>query len=141
VSDNRYILDVVEFGYKIPFKEIPQNTFLRNNRSARDNPEFVKAEIQNLLKKGVISEVPEKPHVINPLTVAFNRNGKPRLVLDCRHINPCLHLFKVKFEDIKIAEKLFELSSYVFTFDLKSAYHHRHIPGTHHLSGIPLGRK
>jgi hypothetical protein len=45
-------------------------------------------------------------------------------------------LFKVKFEDIKIAEKLFELSSYVFTFDLKSAYHHIDIPGSHHLSGI-----
>jgi hypothetical protein len=51
VSDNRYILDAVEFGYKIPFKEIPQYTFLRNNRSTRDNPEFVKAEIQNLLKR------------------------------------------------------------------------------------------
>ena len=45
-------------------------------------------------------------------------------MLDCRHMNPCLHLFKVKFEDIKVAESIFQPSSYVFTFDLKSAYHH-----------------
>lgn len=66
----------------------------------------------------------EKPHVVNPLTVAYSRAGKPRLVLDCRHINPCLHLFKVKFEDIRVAERLFDINSYIFTFDLKSAYHH-----------------
>ena len=66
----------------------------------------------------------EKPHVVNPLTVAYSRAGKPWLVLDCRHINPCLHLFKVKFEDIRVAERLFDRNSYIFTFDLKSAYHH-----------------
>ena len=77
-----------------------------------------------MLKKGVVSQVKEKPNVVNPLTVAYSRASKPRLVLDCRHIKPCLHLFKVKFEDIRVAERLFDINSYIFTFDLKSPYHH-----------------
>lgn len=131
VSDDTYILDTVKNGYKIPFKVLPEVACIGNNKSARDNPEFVVSEINSLLRKRVISEVNKKPHIVNPLTVAYSRTGKPRLVLDCRHINPCLHLFKVKFEDIKVAECLFDVNSYIFTFDLKSAYHHIDIFSEH----------
>ena len=124
ITDDVYILNVIRFGYKLPFKVIPEQVFLKNNKSARENPDFVSKEISSLLQKGVISEVCEQPHVVNPLTVAYNRSGKPRLVLDCRHINPCLHLFKIKFDDINIAQNLFDKGTFVFTFDLKGAYHH-----------------
>ena len=42
---NTYILNVVEHGYKIPFKESPPFQKSKNNKSARDNPEFVSKEI------------------------------------------------------------------------------------------------
>jgi hypothetical protein len=45
--------------------------------------------------------------VVNPLTVAKNRN-KLRLVLDCRHINPHLHKFKLKYEDATEVSHMFE---------------------------------
>ncbi|XP_052251470.1 uncharacterized protein LOC127858378 [Dreissena polymorpha] len=102
ITDDVYILDVIRLGYKLPFKVIPEQVFLKNNKSARENPDFVSKEINSLLQKGVISEVCQQPYAVNPLTVAYNRSGKPRLVLDCRHINPCLHLFKIKFDDINI---------------------------------------
>lgn len=35
-----------------------------------------------------MSKVDSAPAVVNPLTVACGKGGKPRLVLDCRHINP-----------------------------------------------------
>lgn len=56
---------------------------LKNDKSARDNPTFVEKEIESL-NKGVITEFPEKP-LVNPRTVAYEKSGKPRLVLDCRH--------------------------------------------------------
>ena len=123
-TDSRYILDVVQNGYRLPLKAIPESAVLKNNKTARDNPIFVEQEIGNLLKKGIVSECQEIPHVVNPLTVAYNRKGKPRLVLDARHLNDKLHQFKIKFEDVKIAETLFEENSFLFTFDLKGAYHH-----------------
>ena len=131
VSENSYILDVVENGYRLPFKQIPPSVCLKNNKSARRNPDFVTTEIDILLKKGVISIAEKMPVVVNPLTVAYNKAGKPRLVLDCRHVNQYIHVFKMKFEDIRVAFGLFVSGIYVFTYDLKSAYHHIDISEMH----------
>ena len=70
---------MVTNGYKLPFKVVPESAELKNNKSARSNPSFVETEIVSLVKKGVMSEVLEKPHVVNPLTVTYSRKGKPRL--------------------------------------------------------------
>ena len=71
-----------------------------------------------------ISVVESQPWVVNPLTVSTRDDGKRRLVLDLRHVNP--HLFKYKFqcEDITTAQDLLGEGYYLYTFDIKSAYHH-----------------
>ncbi|XP_021341945.1 uncharacterized protein LOC110442586 [Mizuhopecten yessoensis] len=125
------VLSIIESGYKLPFREIPPSVVLSNNKTARDNPDFVKAEIEKLLRLGCVTEVPLCPAVVNPLTVAFNKTGKPRLVLDCRHINPYLHKFKFKYDDAKVAREVLQTGDYLFTFDLKSAYHHIEIFSEH----------
>ena len=130
-TDSQYIHSVIEHGYKLLFKKIPDSVILKNNKSARDNMAFVMEEIQMLIEKRVISEVQSTPYVVNPLTVAYNRNGKPRLVLGCRHVNDYLHQFKVKYEDISVAETLFDNNTFMYTFDLKGAYHHIDIFSEH----------
>ena len=117
----------MEQGYSIPFKEIPGKQINNNNKSARDNKNFVSEEVEKLLKNGCISQVSERPHVINPLTVAYGKSGKPRMVLDCRCINPHLVNIKYKYEDIKTAREMFEPCTYLFKFDIRSAYHHINI--------------
>ncbi|VDH99043.1 Hypothetical predicted protein [Mytilus galloprovincialis] len=112
IDTSMYILSVIEKGYGIPFKVMPDNVILRNNKSARDNGEFVIGEILKLTEKGCISEVNDIPFVVNPLTVAFSRSKKPRLVLDCRHINECIHQFRFKFEDGTVARELFEKGNF-----------------------------
>jgi hypothetical protein len=72
IGANDFIVDVIENGYQIPFLTLPNQIELDNNKSARDNPDFVTDEINKLLEKGCISLVTDKPHVINPLTVANN---------------------------------------------------------------------
>ncbi|MES9972159.1 MAG: reverse transcriptase domain-containing protein, partial [Candidatus Thiodiazotropha sp.] len=120
---DRYIKDIIVNGYKLPFKDLPSTAILSNNKSARENPSFVYSEIQSLLSLGCITEVNRVPFVVNPLTVAYGKSGKPRLVLDCRHINPHLIKFKHKYEDVSVARELFRNHEYLFTYDLKSAYH------------------
>ena len=121
---SRYILSILQGGYRIPFKQLPESVFLKNNKSARDNPSFVGSEIQSLLDKRCIVKVSERVFVVNPLTVACNKHGKPRLVLDCRHINHLLCAYKFKYEDVSVVRQLFREGDYAFVFDLKSAYHH-----------------
>lgn len=80
VKSDGYIIDMVRHGYKLPFCQVPQNTILPNNASARQNPDFVDKEIVKLSVLGCVSRLDQ----VNPLTVAFSRFVKPRLVLDCR---------------------------------------------------------
>lgn len=61
--------------------------------------------------------------MVNPLTVAGNKS-KQRLVLDARHVNPHLFKHKHKYEDASTSRELFQMGDYLFSFDLKSAYHH-----------------
>ena len=58
---------------------------------------------------------------VNPLTVAFSNSSKPRLVLDCRHINPHLHQYRFKYGDGKVAREMFDVGDFIFSYDLKSA--------------------
>lgn len=124
VGANAYIMRVTSEGYTVPFRDLPPSKVMKNNKSARDNISFVKTEVANLLKKGCILEVRDQPYVVNPLTVAYGKTGKPRLVLDCRHIYQYLIQFKFKYEDVHTAKVMFDVGSFLFSFDLKGAYHH-----------------
>ncbi|VDI38391.1 Hypothetical predicted protein [Mytilus galloprovincialis] len=122
IGANETVIDIIEHEYKIPFHTEPSEVFLNNNKSFLENSDFVENEILKLIELGCIKEFPCKPKVVNPLTVANNKN-KLRLVLDCRHINPYLHKFRFKYEDASVASQLFKKGDYCFT-DLRSAYHH-----------------
>ena len=64
------------------------------------------------------------PDIVNPLSVSVQSSGKKRLILDLRHIN--IHLYKQKFrcEDLHTIKNVFAKDFFVFSFDLKSGYHH-----------------
>ena len=66
-----------------------------NNRSPRDNKEFVTSDILKLLELGCIREVNRSEvHTINFLSVADN-NKKLRLILDLRYISQHLRVPKL----------------------------------------------
>ena len=69
--------------------------------------------------------------MVNPLTVADN-GKKKRLVLDLRHINKCLVVDRIKFDDWKVALQYANVNDYMFSFDLKSGYHHIDIHNDYH---------
>ncbi|VDI24508.1 Hypothetical predicted protein [Mytilus galloprovincialis] len=120
ICANETVIDIIEHGYKIPFHTEPSEVFLNNNKSSLENSDFVENEILKLIELGCIKEFSCKPKVVNPLTVANNKN-KLRLVLDCRHINPHLHKFRFKYEDASVASQMFKKGDYCFTYDLRSA--------------------
>ena len=83
----RFILDVIEFGYKLPFFQIPPPFFAVNNSSALSESAFVDSVINDLIVQGCVTEVFEAPVIINPLSVSVQKSGKKRLILDLRHVN------------------------------------------------------
>jgi hypothetical protein len=75
--------------------------------------------------------VDKQPLCVNPLSVSVQQNGKKRLILDLRHVNKCLLKQKVKYEDWKVALAYFAKDAYMFSFNLKSGYHHVEISEQH----------
>ena len=92
--------------------------------TAIKHAQFVSDAIQELSDTGRIVSCLEPPKVISPLSVSIQFNGKKRLILDLRHVNTFLRKAHVKYEDWKIALSYFERGAYMFSFDLKSGYHH-----------------
>ena len=83
----RFILDTIEFGYKLPLLQIPPPFVATNNNSALQESEFVESAISELLSLECITEVFAAPAGINPLSVSIQKSGKKRLILDLRHVN------------------------------------------------------
>ena len=119
-----FILDIISDGYKIPFITTPPSVHLKNNGSASEHSDFVNDAILELLQDNRIEELTTPPEIINPLAVSVQSSGKKRLILDLRHIN--LHVFKQKFkcEGLHTIRDIFSEDYFVFSFDLKSGYHH-----------------
>ena len=56
--------------------------------------------------------------------LSIQKSGKKRLILDLRYINKFLWKDKIKFDDWKVAFSYLEKGNFMFSFDLKSGYHH-----------------
>ena len=117
-----YVLNIIKYGYKIPFTSIPPPTVEKNNASALRNADFVETELQKLLADGRILRTRVPPHTVNPLSVS--EGTKSRLVLDLRNINPYVILKQFKYENLKTLADLFEKNYHFASFDLKNGYHH-----------------
>ena len=124
IGANDFVLSIIEQGYKLPLLSTPPSIALHNNKSALEHQEFVTDAISELVNKGLALKVIEIPTVVNPLSVAVQKSGKLRLILDLRYVN--MHIWKtfIKFEDWKVAFSYLSNNDYMFSFDLKSGYHH-----------------
>lgn len=74
----QFILDVFEFGYKVPLLQIPTPFTTRNNSSALEQSAFVQnaININDLIGQGCVTDVFEQPIIINPLSPSIQKSGK-----------------------------------------------------------------
>jgi len=124
IGASKFILNTLKHGYVIPFICTPPPMKFKNNKSAIENNVFVDEAVSELINNGCIQEVPFQPFVVNPLSVAIQKSGKKRLILDLSELNVYVAKNKIKFEDWKVALQFFERDCYMFKFDLTSGYFH-----------------
>ena len=87
VGASEFVLDIIQNGYKILFRESPFPYSIENRSSALHRRAFVQGAISELLTRGCIREVPVSPQFCNPLHVAVQSSGKLGLILDLSHLN------------------------------------------------------
>ena len=116
----------------MPLLEIPPPFVAKNNMSAVQDSAFVESAISELLSLEFIAEVFSASSSVKPIIRFHSEVGKKRLILDLRHVNQYRYLFKSKFryEDMSIAREVLDTGDFMFSFALKSGYHHVEIfPG------------
>ena len=119
-----WIISCIKEGYKLPLRSIPDPYIRPNQASALANKEFITQAISEMVQNRCVVKVANQPHVCSPLSVVSNSVGKQRLVINLRYLNGYLWKDKFKYEDMRIAMLLFQQGDYMFSFDLKSGYHH-----------------
>ena len=129
---SKFVLNVIQNGYMLPFILTPPPCYLSNNKSSLAHPEFVQGEISKLLQNKCIVEHQNPTYCTNSLTVADNKK-KLRLVLDLRHVNPYLKTKSFRYDDLSILSKIVSENDYMTTFDLTSGYHHVDIYPQHQM--------
>ena len=126
-----FILGIIESGYVLPLKSEPTPFSRANQMSALTHAEFVQESINELVARGCIREVAEPPYICSPLSVVVGGTEKKRLVVNLRHLNKFLWKQSFKYEDLRVAMLLFQKGDFLFSFDLKSGYHHVDIAEIH----------
>ena len=69
------VLDVIDYGHKLPLLQIPPSFTARNNSSALEQPVFVESAINDLVINGCVTEA---PIIVNPLSLSIQKSGKKR---------------------------------------------------------------
>jgi len=76
IGANEFALSTVREVYIIPFIKSPCRMFLKNNKSAIINCDFVDKSVSELLASGCVKELPFTSFIASPLSVATNKAGK-----------------------------------------------------------------
>ena len=114
---------VITEGYKLPFKSLPPPSWEGNNRSAKEDMPFVRAEMERLEKLGCISRVEEQPYLVLLLSSVFSK--KKRIVIDAsRALNPFLHHCQVRLQDHREISQFVKNGDWFTVSDLDSGYWH-----------------
>ena len=115
------VMDWAQNGYRVPLTSWPlHHLSARNNKSARDRPDFVTSQVAELLASGVLREAKTRPLIINPFSAVYS--NKWRLVFDCRLLNELVFKRKVKLDDLREIPHIVDKNDFGFTVDLKSGY-------------------
>ena len=126
------IIECIREGYKLPLLSLPEPFTRSNHKSALQNKEFVNQAISDLTNNRCVVRIENTPPPIcSPLSVVVNDSGKKWLVIDLRHLNQYSLKDSFKYEDLRTAMLLFQKEDYLFSFDLKSGYHHVDIHRQH----------
>jgi hypothetical protein len=141
-----YVWRILEEGYKIPVKRTAEEKATRyrekNNKSARDNMDFVWQEVKRLVKSGQVIKVKEAPQIVNPLSVAYNINAdgtyKARLVTDLsRWVNKFVIPDRYRMARLQNTLAQSSKGDYQNVFDITKAYHHIRLhPESYNLVGF-----
>ena len=123
ITTDTEVLETVSGMYIDNSSELPNGNIYQYNFSSEET-NFVREEIQNLLKKQVIVEVShEEGEFISPIFVRKKADGGYRLILNLKVLNKTVVYKKFKMETISSILLMVRPNMYMAKLDIKDAYY------------------
>ena len=119
-----YIIDWINNGVRIPFKDKPNKCFYSNRIQSKVQASFVDSQIEKLVKEKSLCEVSQKPHCVLALQCVPKKNGKQHLVVDCRPVNVSNNTPSFTQEGLKAVTELIEPYDQLLLVDVENGFHH-----------------
>ena len=102
--------------------EIPNPFEIRNNKFSKKEYEFLRTEIQSLLKLGALEKCSVKPAYLSPIKCVPKKKNKFRLVADLSHFNDFVETAKFQYETNNSVSEIIEPNDYMINYDLKNGF-------------------
>ena len=120
-----YVLDWIEQGVPITFKDQPPHNFeLPNPHWKLKEFNFLQSEISKLLTEGAIEKCTEKPHCISPIKAVPKKSGDFRIIIDLHQLNGFTVTPKFQYDSFSKISDTLEVNDQFVTFDLKNGFLH-----------------
>ena len=126
----RDVMNMLKNKVGLKVKGLDNHYWEDNNKSAKQESEFIKKKVGEYVSQGVVEVCKTPPRYINPLSVVkkliYKSNTiKKRLVIDVsRNLNLLVDKIPSKPDELSHAEQMFEKDMWAATLDLKGMYHH-----------------
>ena len=117
------VLDIVK-GYRLRFKARPHQFYHPiTNPKSRNEFQDIKQEVNSLLSKGAIQQIPNSQvKFVSPLFTFPKKSGGLRPVINLKPLNQFLHLQTFKMEGLSDLKVILEPNDFMITVDLSDAY-------------------
>lgn len=66
LNSSKWVMETIKEGYEMKFEKEPEQYEERNNKSVRENVEKAREIVMDMIEKGIVMVVKEKPFCVIP---------------------------------------------------------------------------
>ena len=123
ITNDTFILDIVNYGLKIDFKNKRQLVNVPKIPHNAEEKSIINLEINKLLKKGVITKCQkEEDDFISTVFIREKKDGTFRTILNLKYLNEFVEYKHFKMESLEDVFKIIKKDVWMASVDLKDAF-------------------
>lgn len=124
VTKNRFILNIVEFGYIIQFLTSPHQNYPVISNPSNTTKRLALAEQikRNLLINSISLVTPSESQFVSRVFTVKKSNGDDRMIIDLSHLNTHVNKVHFKMEGIDTIKSFLSFNYYMVSIDLSDAF-------------------
>ena len=119
-----HVVKWLKEGVRLHFTSILESCFYSNRVFTQSHADFISKELTRLLSIDAIREVRYRPKCVLAMRAVPKKNGKLRLVTDCRPVNDHMAVPSLSQEGIAAVSDLILQDDVLKTIDVRDGFHH-----------------